>query len=449
MASTAPRAPPAERVNSERLLLWTLLVVFILNFVDRSIVSILAEPIKRDLGLSDTQIGLMGGLAFALFYATLGLPIARYVDRPASNRVTVISISMVLWSIMTALCGTAQNFAQILFARIGVGVGEAGCTPAAHSLISDCVPVERRASAMAFYGLGVPIGGLMGVLIGGFLADTVGWRTAFLVVGLPGVLMAIVVLLVLRDPRHAAAAVARRTAAVPVALLSTKAALASLVANRAYMLLILAGGVTTFLSYGKGLWALIYFQRSHGLSAGEVGLYVGISAGIAGLLGTWGGGWLADRFGKRDRRHILTAPAIGMAVATPLMFLGYSVDNWQLAVALLFIPGVLNSLWYGPLFAAVQMLVPPQTRAIATATAIFVQSFIGLGFGPLFFGMLSDYLEPMAGVASVQWVLFGAAWLGLVPAFFYWRASLRLDAGITANEATAPTLNTAATAPAG
>lgn len=437
MASTPARAPPTERVNSERLLLWTLLVVFILNFVDRSIVSILAEPIKRDLGLSDTQIGLMGGLAFALFYATLGLPIARYVDRPTSNRVTVISVSMVVWSIMTALCGSAQNFAQLLLARIGVGVGEAGCTPAAHSLISDCVPVERRASAMAFYGLGVPIGSLLGVLIGGGLADTVGWRSAFLVVGLPGVVMAVVVLLVLRDPRHAVAAVARRSAAVPVAVQSTRAALASLLNNRAYVLMTLGAALTAFLGYGKGLWALVYFQRTHGLSAGEVGLYIGISSGIAGLLGTWGGGWLADRFGTRIRRHMLTAPAIGMVVAAPLLFLGYSVGNWQLAAALLFIPIALNSLYYGPVFAAAQMLVPPHTRAIATATVIFAQSFIGLGLGPLFFGMLSDYFAPMAGAASVQWVLFGAAWLGLVPAFFFWRASLRLDVAITANEAAA------------
>jgi MFS family permease len=461
MASTAPPAPPtargnsqrvnSQRVNSERVLLWTLLIVFILNFLDRSIVAILAEPIKRDLGLSDTQIGLMGGLAFALFYATLGLPIARYVDRPASNRVNVIAGSMVVWSIMTAVCGSAQNFTQMLLARIGVGVGEAGCTPAAHSLISDCVPVERRASAMAFYGLGVPIGGLLGVLIGGFLADTLGWRSAFLVAGLPGVLMAILVWRLLRDPRHAAADVGRPAVAVPFAVQSTRAALASLLTNRAYVLLTLAAGMTAFLGYGKGLWVLVYFQRSLGLSAGEVGLYAGVSGGIAGLLGTWGGGWLADRFGRRNRRHILTAPAIGMAVAAPLLFLAYGVGNWQSAVALLFIPTALNSLYYGPTFAAAQMLVPPQTRAVATATVIFVQSFIGLGLGPLFFGMLSDYFEPVAGAASVQWVLFGAAWLGLVPAFFFWRASLRLDAAITATEAsaaTAATLNVPPAAPA-
>jgi len=156
--ASAVDATPKERVNSERLLLWTLLVVYIFNFLDRQIVTILAEPIKRDLGLSDTQLGLMTGLAFALFYALLGIPIARHVDRPGSNRVGLISVSLVLWSGMTALCGLAQNFSQLLLARVGVGVGEAGCTPAAHSLISDMVPVERRSSAIAFYGMGIPIG---------------------------------------------------------------------------------------------------------------------------------------------------------------------------------------------------------------------------------------------------------------------------------------------------
>ena len=426
----ASAATPTERVNSERLLLWTLLVVYVLNFLDRSIVSILAEPIKRDLGLSDTQLGLMTGLAFALFYAVLGIPIARYVDRPAANRVSLISISLILWSLMTAVSGLAQNFGQLLLARIGVGVGEAGCTPAAHSLISDMVPIERRSSAIAFYGLGIPIGSLLGVAIGGVLAETVGWRHAVMFVGLPGVVMAGVVWLLLRDPRRRAAAVALRAATPAVPQLSAKAAIAAVLGNRAYLLVAAGAGFVAFLSYGKALWTLIFFMRTHGLSASQMGLWGGIVLGLSGLFGTWAGGWLADRFGRHNRRHLLTGPAIGMTVAAPILFLAYTVDSWQVALALLGIPTALNSLYYGPAYATVQLLVVPQARAMATAMLIFAQNLIGLGLGPLLFGMMSDSFKPLAGADSVRWVLFGAAWLGLLPAFFFWRASLRLDKAI-------------------
>ncbi|MGL4543373.1 MAG: MFS transporter, partial [Polymorphobacter sp.] len=206
MATAAATGVPAERVNSARVLLWILLIVYVFNFIDRQIVNILAESIKNDLGLSDTQLGLMTGLAFALLYTILGVPIARYADKPHTNRVGLITLSLVLWSAMTALCGLAQNFGQLLAARVGVGIGEAGCTPAAHSLISDAVPREKRASAIAFYGLGIPLGALLGMVIGGFLDDAFGWRMAFLAVGLPGIALGALVWLVLRDPRSSAAA---------------------------------------------------------------------------------------------------------------------------------------------------------------------------------------------------------------------------------------------------
>lgn len=431
-----------ERVNSERLLLWTLLTVYVFNFLDRQIVSILAEPIKNDLGLSDTQLGLMTGLAFALFYVTLGIPIARYADRPTANRVGLISLSLVLWSGMTVACGFAQNFTQLLLARVGVGVGEAGCTPAAHSLISDAVPVERRASAIAFYGLGIPIGGLLGMIIGGFLADTVGWRRAFMFVGLPGLALAVFVWLVLRDPRTGAVATALRARAVPGPRISVRAAFAELGRSRAFIYLAIAGGFVAFLGYGKGVWAIIYFIRSHGLTPTQVGLWLGLVAGLSGLFGTWAGGWLADRYGQTRKRHMLTAPAIGMAVAAPMLFMAYSATDWRMALALLAVPTVLNSLYYGPTYALAQQLVAPQARAMATAVMLFAQNLIGLGLGPLFFGMLSDVFKPMAGADSVQWVLFGAAWMGLIPALFFWLASRRLDAELAAKQAIdlAPTL---------
>lgn len=420
LAASAPKTQPLG------LVLAVLLVVYIFNFLDRQIVNILAEPIRRDLGLSDTQIGLMTGIAFAAFYTFLGIPIARFADKPSTNRVGLIAGALVIWSAMTALCGQAQSFLQLLLARIGVGVGEAGCSPAAHSLIADLAPPEKRASALAIYALGIPVGTLLGMLVGGLLADSYGWRMAFVVVGLPGVLLAVGVPLLIRDPRRAAVLRAA-TATQPPRTLSNREALAEILGSRAYVLLVAAGSAAAFLSYGKATWTTIFFQRTHGLSAGETGFWFGIWGGIAAIVGTFSGGWLADRFGKVNRQHVLTAPAIGFAVAVPLAIASYVMTDWRWALALLMIPTLLNSLYYGPCFSSAQGLVKPEARAMASAVLLFSQNLIGLGLGPLFFGMLSDWIKPVAGDESVRWVLYGAAVIGFVPAFFFWRASLRLN----------------------
>ncbi|MFO6447281.1 spinster family MFS transporter [Erythrobacter sp. NE805] len=413
--------------QSVRLTLWILLAVYVFNFIDRQIVNILAEPIARDLKLSDTQIGLMTGLAFALFYTFLGIPIARFADRPTTSRPRLIAVALALWSAMTALCGLAQNFWQLLLARIGVGVGEAGCTPPAHSLISDIVPPDRRASALAFYSLGIPLGTLLGMIIGGTLSDLVGWREAFFVVGLPGLLLAPAVWFVLREPRRAEAASLPRAEDRPAALPFGEA-VGAIMRSRAYVLLLLAGSGASFLAYGKATWTTIFFQRTHDLSAGQTGLWFGLIAGAGGMLGTWLGGYLADRFGAVNRRHVLSAPAIGMALAVPIAIAAYHAPSWPLALVLLFVPTMLNSFYYGPCYAAAQGLVPLKARAVAAASLLFFQNLVGLGLGPLFFGMLSDGLQPAYGAESVRYVLYGAAVLGLVPAFFFWRCSLHLDA---------------------
>ncbi len=431
MSITAKPGESLPFISSTRALLWLLLVVYIFNFVDRQIVNILAEPISRDLGLNDTQIGLMTGIAFALFYAILGLPIARYADRPTTNRGRLIAVALATWSLATAVCGLAQNFVQLLLARMSVGIGEAGCTPAAHSLIADRVPPERRSSALAFYALGIPIGTLLGMMIGGYLADVLGWRRAFFVVGLPGVLLAVVVAFVIRDNNRPVHGNAASGGATPASL---RHSLTEVLRSRAYVLLLCAGSAASFLSYGKATWTTIFFQRTHGLTPGEVGFYFGLFGGIAGIAGTLLGGWMADRFGRVNRRHVLTAPAIGMLLAAPLAFAAYFVTRWELALALLMLPTLLNSLYYGPTYSSVQGLVPLRTRAIASAFLLFGQNLIGLGLGPLFFGMLSDLLRPTLGAESVRYVLFGAAWLGLVPAYFFWRCSLRLNAELDRQE---------------
>ena len=411
--------------SSLRITLWVLLAVYTLNFLDRQILNILAEPIKRDLGLTDTQLGLLAGPAFAVFYAVLGIPIARYADRGSTNRVTLISAALAIWSGMTVLCGFAQNFWQMALARIGVGVGEAGCTPSAHSLISDAVAPEKRASAIAFYGMGVPIGTLLGLVIGGVVNDIWGWRAALMLVGAPGLLLALILPFLLRDPRRFGLLNGEAAAAGPPPI-PVREAVAEIFTSRAYVLLLVAASFAAFLSYGKGLWTLSLFIRSHGMTTTEVGVIGAVSLGIAGIFGTWLGGWAADRFGTINRRHILTLPAVGMAVAAPIQFLGYGAPIWWVAGLLILVPTILNAAYYGPTYACVQGLVRKELRAVAASVMLFGQNLIGLGLGPFVFGALSDYLQPMAGTESVRWVLFGAAWLGFIPAFFFWRASLRL-----------------------
>jgi MFS family permease len=415
-----------ESKSSLRLTLWLLLLVYVLNFLDRQILNILAEPIKGELGLSDTQLGLLAGPAFAVFYAVLGIPIARYADRGSTNRVSLISASLVIWSGMTMLCGFAQNFWQMALARIGVGVGEAGCTPAAHSLISDAVAPEKRASAIAFYGMGVPIGTLLGLVIGGVVNDIWGWRAALMLVGAPGILLALLLPVILREPRRFGLlkgdAAPAGSPPIPV-----REAIAQILTSRAYLLLLVAASFAAFLAYGKGLWTLSLFIRSHGMTTTEVGLIGSVTIGVAGVFGTWLGGWAADRFGQINRRHILTLPALGMAIAAPIQFLGYGAPIWWVAGLLILVPTILNAAYYGPAYACVQGLVRKELRAVAASLMLFGQNLIGLGLGPFIFGALSDWLQPMAGTESVRWVLFGAAWLGFIPAFFFWRASLRLN----------------------
>jgi MFS family permease len=401
------------------MVMWTLLMVYTLNFLDRQIVNILAEPIKLELGLSDTQIGLLTGLAFALLYTILGIPIARYADNPKTSRTGLISVSLAFWSGMTALCGVAQNFGQLLLARVGVGVGEAGCTPAAHSLISDVVPPAKRSSAIAFYGFGIPIGSLLGMAIGGVLADAFGWRMAFLVVGIPGVVMALILPLLIKEPRKSAAPLVE---AATAERLSARDAFREIVRSKAYVQLLLGAALVAFLAYGKTVWTAIFFIRTHGFSPGETGLWLGVLGGLATMAGTWVGGSLADRFGQKDPRHLVTGPALGLIVGAPILFLGYAAQDWRLGLSLIVVASFLNNFYYGPTYACVQALVRPQARAMATAVMLFAQNLIGLGLGPLFFGMLSDAFQPRAGSDSVRWVLFGAAWLGLVPAIFFWRA---------------------------
>lgn len=398
-----------------------LTVIYVFNFIDRQILNILAEPIAKELSLSDTQIGLMTGFAFAVFYTFMGIPLARYADRPDSDRVSLMAICLAVWSAMTVACGLAQNYVQLLLARIGVGAGEAGCTPAAISIIADIFPKERRASAMGVYMMGVPIGSLFGLVMGGLLTDAFGWRVALFVVGFPGIIMAVILYFTVKDPRHTGVLTEVRPPTLPL-----KEAVRELLASRAFTLLVIASSVTSFLAYGKGVWQIIFFMRSHGLSAGEVGLAIGLTTGICGIIGSTIGGRMADWLGARNPAHYFIVPAVGFLVAIPFSIAAYSATDWRLAIALMIIPGICGALNYGPGMSVAQGIFRPQTRATATAVKLFFQTLIGLGMGPLLFGFISDSLKPVAGAESVRWVLLGSAFLGVIPATLLWIAGLKL-----------------------
>jgi MFS family permease len=413
----------------KRYALGVLFVVYVFNFIDRQIVSILQEPIKRDLGLSDAQLGLLTGFAFAVFYATLGIPIARLADRTA--RTKVIAAALLVWSVMTSLCGTAKSFTTLLLFRIGVGVGEAGCSPPAHSLISDYFPAKKRATALGIYSSGIYVGVMFGYLAGGWINEFFGWRQAFVVVGLPGALFSIVVFFTLREPPRGlsdgrAVAATGAGAAKGPGLADVFRLLWS---QRSFRHLSFGAALHAFVSYGAGGWLPPFFMRIHGMSSGEVGTWLGLMAGIVGAAGTFAGGWAADRLGVRDRRWSCWVCVISLVVHAPLMTAAVLAGNPYVALGFYVIPAFMGPVYNAPNFAMTQGLVPLRMRAAAAAVLLFVINLIGMGLGPAFVGWMSDALEPSAGLQSLRWALLISTAFNLWSAVHYLLAarSLRQD----------------------
>lgn len=397
-----------------------LVVVYIFNFLDRQIVTILAEPIKNDLGLNDTQIGLMTGLAFAIFYTVLGIPIARLADR--ANRVNIITAALVVWSGMTALCGAAQNFGQMLAARIGVGVGEAGCSPPAHSLIADYFPPEKRASALSIYALGIPIGSILGLLAGGWIAEFWGWRVAFFVVGVPGVLLAIFVKTTILEPIRGMSDAIQNVKLEQPPLVET---LKTLLSNKTLLHIAMGGALTSFVGYGLGQWLPAYFIRWHGMGIAETATYFGLVLGVASAVGTILGGTMADKLAARDQRMYTWLPAAGVLLAFPFYVAAIMSGNPYVAIAILVVPSLLNSLWLGPAFGTIQNLAPMRMRALASAMLLFILNIIGLGLGPFLVGVLSDLLSDRYAEESLRWAILIATFA------YFWAGAHFLLAGRT------------------
>ncbi|MGQ0661124.1 spinster family MFS transporter [Sphingosinicella sp.] len=413
---TARGASPGGRV------LLVLLLAYIFNFIDRQIIGILAVPIKAELGLTDTQLGLMGGIAFALFYSGLAIPIAWLADR--KSRVNIIAISVATWSAFTALCGVAQNFWQLFLARMGVGIGEAGGVAPSYGLISDFYPRERRARALAFFSLGIPIGSALGVFFGGWIASHLDWRSAFLIVGLAGLPAALLVKLLVPEPVRGGFDSADGSASEPAPpFLEVAARLAS---TPSFWLLSFGAASGSILGYGLIFWLPSFFGRSFGLALADVGWFYGGIVLIGGVAGTWLGGWLGDRTGPGDPGSYARIPAFCFLAAAPCFAAGLFAPNLWLGWALFATGQMLALAWLGPVIAAVQHIVPPNMRATASASFLFINNLIGIGFGIFFLGFMSDRMTAAYGEDSLKYsILFGLAFY-LLSAAIYFMASRRL-----------------------
>ena len=388
-----------------------LFVGYIVNFVDRSILSLLLEPIKLELSLSDSQLGLLGGLAFALFYTFLGIPIAALADR--YSRVKILAVSMVIWSAMTAFCGLATNFWTLLLTRIGVGVGEAGASPPSHSLISDYFPIEKRATALSIYALGIPFGTMIGSYVGGWGADAIGWRNTFYLVGVPGIFVAMIIAFTLREPPRGmsdvkAAQVNRdkATAQAKPDAPKVRDVIGFLWAKVSFRHLSFAAGLHAFVSYGASTWNAPFFIRIHNMSSTDLGAALALVAGI-GAIGTFFGGYLSDKLSDRtgDKRWYFWVPGIATIIMVPFQLVAYLYDGVTASIASLCMVGIMANVYLGPSFAMTQALVSLRMRAVASAILLFVLNLIGMGLGPWFVGILSDLFAPTLGVESIRYAL--------------------------------------------
>jgi MFS family permease len=403
-ATTAARRDPHRNV-----VLAMLLVVYIFNFVDRQILSILAAPIQADLQLDDAQMGLLGGLAFALLYSTMAVPLAALADR--TSRSWVIAISLAAWSGFTAICGLAQNFWQIFLARLGVGIGEAGGVAPSYALIGDYFPSSQRATALSVYSLGIPIGSGLGVLLGGYIAATVDWRSAFFTVGLMGVVIVLPFKLLVRDKAKLPPA---PDAAAPPAQPSLRETAAVLARKRSFWFLSFGAATSSMLGYGIAFWLPSLLIRSFGFSLVEASQFFGALLLIGGVVGVMAGGLLADRLGSRDRAFYSWLPGVGFFLGAPLFAAGIMSSDAQLAFLLFLLPQALAYVWLGPVLSAVQHLVVPAARSTASALFLLINNLIGLGGGIYALGALSTFLAPTYGDQALRYsMLYALALYGV------------------------------------
>jgi len=406
-------APAVGQFGGRVLVL--LLLAYILNFLDRQILGILGPSIKADLHLTDTEFGAIGGLAFALLYSVLGVPLALLADR--TSRSAVITGALAVWSGFTAVCGLASGYWSLFLFRLGVGVGEAGGVAPSYALIADYFPPERRARALGIFSLGVPLGLGGGSFIGAYLASWFGWRAAFLVMGVAGILLAPILKYFVRD-------LPRPTVAVDAVPLT---AVFPLIARKpTFWLMAFAASMSSLCGYGLALWTPSVLIRSYQLELIATGNFLASLLIIGGCTGVFMGGWLADRLGAMDKSWYAKLPAIAWLITAPTFALGLMAPNLWLAWPLLLIPNALNILWLGPVVTAVQHLVPQRMRATASASFLLINNLIGLGVGPLLIGSISDGLKASYGTESLRYAAVGCTAFYLLAALLMFVAAKRL-----------------------
>jgi MFS family permease len=411
---------PRPAVRYRHYVLAVLFLGYVFSVIDRNILAAVLEPVRIELGLSDTEVSLLGGLAFAFFYATLGIPIARLADRWSRSGVFVLALAV--WSAMTMLCGAVQGFATLFLARVGVGIGEAGGSPPAHSLISDYFRFQARGTALGVYALGVPIGISLGNLLGGWGNELVGWRLTFVLVGLPGLCLAVLAGATLRDPPRPGVGPDKGSIAEAVRFLWRK---------RSFRHLCLAASLHAFVWYGGSLWNNTYFVRVHGYTTGEAGSLMALVA-LFGIAGTFAGGTLSDLLARRarDSRWYVWVPGIAVVSILPFKLVAYLGSDLDRVVPAFAVMVFLASVFFGPSFAMTQALASIRVRAVATSILLFVQTLVGLGLGPLAVGMISDALRPGIGDRSVAYGLVAVGFVNLWSGVHYFLSARTLEADL-------------------
>ena len=418
------RSRPPEQLRSSWFALGLLFVVALFNYLDRTVLSIMQVALKRDLRLTDTELGTLTGLAFALFYTTLALPIARLADRVARKYVLVAALT--IWTLMTAASGLATGYLTLLVCRVGVAVGEAGCVPATHSMIADLFPPRRRSLAMAVWGLALPLGFMLGFAFGGKLTVALGWRRAFEVVGLSGLALAPVMLLFLKEPprgQHEALATQ-----APGQRRSVGEAVRLLWRIRAFRYLVIGEALQSWAQYGMVSWNAPFYSRVHAMPLAELATWLALITGLGGAAGTFLGGALAARLAARDVRWYMRVPAIAALTTAPFALIQYLVGDARLSLAAAIVPAAMVNVYMAPGNAVSQTLAPPDMRAFTSAVFVLVVNLVGLGLGPTSVGLLSDLLAAHFGLGdqALRYALLSVAIPAVAAAALFWRSSVHL-----------------------